>query len=145
MDSQHKRLLWFRNSSSSNMQRKTYAYGPIRSLLAHPSFLFKFFTQKYSVFLESGERYRKVGTANKFEESCRILTTISDLVIGGGLPLNCQMSTKVKQTKKSDSQGSGHLGQPWWNTLDCVVFFRGGQNGAFERKELKLSSPWIGA
>ena len=86
-----------------------------------------------------------MGTANKFEESCRILRTISDLVIGGGLPLDCQMSTKVKQTKKSDSQGIGQSGQGWWKTLDGVSFFSGGQNGAFERKELKLSSPWIGA
>ena len=39
-------------------------------------------------------------SANKFEESCRISTTISDLVIGGGF-FTDQMSTKVKQTKKS--------------------------------------------
>ena len=87
-----------------------------------------------------------MGTANKFEESCRILRTISDLVIGGGLPGTNQMSTKVKQTKKSDSQGIGQSGQGWCKILDGVGFsFRGGQNGAFERKELKLSSPWIGA
>ena len=93
-----------------------YAYGSIiRLLLAHPSFLFQVFIQKYLVFLESGERYRKVESANKFEESCRISTTISDLVIGGGF-FTDQMSTKVKQTKKSDSQGSGHSGQGWSKT-----------------------------
>ena len=75
------------------LSERTSGVPPVifRLLLAHPSFLFQVFLQKYLVFLESGERYRKVESANKFEESCRISTTISDLVIGGGLPpTRCQ-------------------------------------------------------
>ena len=40
----------------------------------------------------------EVEVANEFEESCKILTTVSDQVIGG-LRIADQMSTKVKQTK----------------------------------------------